>query len=238
MFNMVKGIAVGFSLVAAALCIGVVTSALPTTAMAAEVVVLRSGNAPVGNPDPQINLLAGSGATPLSALPFTAADFSAACGGRSAIVINPHPAWLQQLACDPQARWIGVDPFGTPTSALYCQAFDVKTCCIQSAILNFCWAGDDALGDGIYGGPNLDGVYINGVPVAPSINTGSYAAQTQVGGVDVASLLHCGTNYLQIYNRDAALVISGIVYSAMIDITECAVPTQSTTIGQVKAIYR
>lgn len=233
----VSGTTIRTLVVASVLLAGSMAAGLPTTA-AAEVVVLRSGNAPVGNPDPQINLLAGTGGTPLSALPFTAADFAAACGGRSAIVINPHPAWLQQLSCDPLARWIGVDPFGTPTSALYCQPFDVKACCIHSATLNFCWAGDDALGDGIYGGPNLDGVYINGVPVAPSINTGSYAAQTQVGGVDVTALLHCGTNYLQIYNRDAAYTISGIIYHGVIDITECVVPTLPATIGQVKAHYR
>lgn len=204
----------------------------------AEVVVLRSGNAPVGNPDPQINFVGGTGGSPLSASLFTAADFQAACNGSPATVINPHPAWLQSLACDPQAKWIGVDPSGTPTSAIYCQAFQVHTCCIQSAIMSFCWAGDDAIGDGIYGGPNLDGVYINGVAVTPSINTGSYALQTQVGGVDVTSLLHCGTNYLQIYNRDAAFAISGIIYNATFDITECITPAIPTTFSGIKALYR
>ena len=205
---------------------------------AAETVVLRSGNAPIGNPDPQINMLLGVGATALSASPFTPADFAAACGGRPAIVINPHPAWLQQLACDPLARWIGTDPVGTPASARYCQTFNVQTCCIQSAKLNFCWSGDDALGDGIYGGPNLDGVYINGIAVTPSINTGSYALQTQVAGVDVTALLHCGPNELQIYNRDAALVVSGVVYSALIDIAECTVPTDTRSFGSIKSMYR
>lgn len=204
----------------------------------AETIVLRSGNAPVGSPDPQINMLVGTGATPLSASPFTAADFSAACNGRPAIVINPHPAWLQQLPCDPLARWIGTDPVGTPASALYCQAFDVETCCIHSAILNFCWSGDDALGDGIYGGPNLDGVYINGVAVTPSINTGSYAVPTTVSGIDVTSLLQCGPNQLQIYNRDAALVVSGVIYTATIDITECVVPSRTSTFGAIKLLYR
>lgn len=207
-------------------------------ASAAEFILLRSGNAPVGSPDPQINLLAGTGATMLSPSPFTAADFAAACGGRPAVVINPHPAWLQSLPCDPLAKWIGVDPVGTPTSALYCQNFNVQTCCIASAWLSFCWAGDDALGDGIYGGPNLDGVYINGLPVVPSINTGSYAAQTVAGPVDVAPLLHCGTNSLQIYNRDAALIISGIIYRASLDITECAVPDEAASFGTIKALYR
>lgn len=204
----------------------------------AETVVLRSGNGPVGGPDSQINVLVGMGGTPLSAAPFTPFDFGMACAGRPAVVITPHPAWLQSLPCDPQAQWIGIDPVGTPASALYCHTFNVQTCCIQQAILNFCWSGDDALGDGIYGGPNLDGVYINGVPVVPSINTGSYATPTQVGGVNVTALLHCGQNQLQIYNRDAALVVSGIVYTAVIDIVECSVPNEASSFGEIKALYR
>jgi hypothetical protein len=207
-------------------------------AVAAEVINLRSGNAAIGNADPQINALVGLGATPLSASLFTAADFAAACGPRSAVVIAPHPAWLAQLACDPLAQWIGTDAVASPASALYCQPFDVQTCCIESAVLTFCWAGDDALGDGIYGGPNLDGVYINGVAVTPSINTGSYAAQTTAGPLDVTALLHCGSNQLQVYNRDAAILVSGVIYSAVIDITECAVPTESNSFSNVKSLYR
>jgi len=227
-------------LLRAALVLGVGALALANVApaSAAELVTLRSGNGPIGMPDTQINMLVGTGGTPLSAAPFTAADFGAACGGHPAIVINPHPAWLQSLPCDPLAKWIGTDPAGTPASALYCQPFTVQTCCIGAAYLNFCWSGDDALGDGIYGGPNLDGVYINGVPVSPSINTGSYAMPTQVGPINVASLLQCGTNYLQIYNRDAAYVISGIIYTATIDITDCIVSEESTTFGGIKSLYR
>lgn len=211
------------------------TLALPA---AAELVSLRSGNATIGNADPQISALVGLGATPLSASLFTAADFAAACGPRSAVVIAPHPAWLQQLACDPQAQWIGTDAIASPASALYCQPFDVQTCCIESAVMTFCWAGDDALGDGIYGGPNLDGVYINGTAVTPSINTGSYATQTTAGPIDVTALVHCGSNQLQVYNRDAAILVSGVIYSVTIDITECSVPTESTNFSSVKSLYR
>lgn len=204
----------------------------------AEFIALRSGNAPIGGPDPLINMSVGFGGTPLSASLFTAADFAAACGGRPAVVITPHPAWLQSLPCDPLAQWIGTDPVGTPASALYCQPFTVQTCCIGAAYLTFCWSGDDAIGDGIYGGPNLDGVYINGVPVAPSINTGSYAVPTTVGPIDITAMIQCGNNELQIYNRDAAFVISGIVYSAKIDITDCTVPDETSTFGGIKALYR
>ena len=208
------------------------------SAAKAEVVVLRSGNAPIGNPDPQINMLVGSGATPLSASLFTAADFGAACSGRPALVITPHPAWAQQLSCDLQAQWIGTDPVGTPASALYCHNFNVQTCCIQSAKMNFCWSADDVIGDDIYGGPNLDGVYINGIPVSPSIAGGNYATPTQSGPVDITALLHCGNNQLQVYNRDAAFVISGVIYRATIDIVECSVPTTGPSFGTVKSLYR
>ncbi len=208
-------------------------------ASAAELITLRSGNALPGNPDPQISLLLGTGGAALSANPFTSADFAAACGPRSAVVITtPIGPWLQQLACDPLARWVGTDALATPASGLYCQNFDVETCCIESAVLSFCFSTDDALGDGIYGGPNLDGVYLNGVAVTPSINTGSYATETQVGPVDVTGLIACGSNQLQVYNRDAALVVSGVIYSATIDITECAVPTEDSSFGSVKSLYR
>lgn len=220
---------------AAVMCAGALGSSI---AARAEVVVLRSGNAPVGNPDPQINMLVGTGATPLSVAPFGAADFAAACTGRSALVINAHPAWGQQLQCDPLAQWVGTDPVGTPASALYCHNFNVQTCCIASATLNFCWSTDDALGDGIYGGPNLDGVYINGVAVTPSINTGNYATQTQSGPVDVTALLQCGNNQLQVYNRDAALIVSGVIYNATFDIVECSVPNDAPSFGTLKSQYR
>jgi len=84
----------------------------------------------------------------------------------------------------------------------------------------------------------LDGVYINGVAVTPSVNTGSYAAQTLAGPIDVTSLLHCGSNQLQVYNRDAAILVSGVIYSVSIDITECSVPTESTNFSSVKSLYR
>ncbi len=223
--------------VALALSSCVIATAGVSPAAAAEVVVLRSGNAPQGNPDPQINMLVGTGGTPLSPLLFGPSDFAAACGGRPALVIPAYPAWLQQLPCDPLAQWIGTDPVGTPASALYCQTFDVATCCIHSATMTFCWATDDALGDGIYGGPNLDGVYINGVPVSPSITAGSYAVPNTAGGIDVSSLIHCGANQLQVYNRDAAFVVSGVIYSVTIDITDCTVPTRPATFGLLKSLY-
>jgi hypothetical protein len=132
----------------------------------------------------------------------------------------------------------GIDALNSPGSALYCQSFDIQTCCIESATLSFCWSADDNLGDALYGGANPDGVYLNGVAVSPSITGGSYATETQVGPVDVTSLVQCGVNQLQVYNRDAGFAVSGVIYSATLDITECASPVEGSSWGNIKALYR
>jgi hypothetical protein len=208
------------------------------TAAASEVIVLRSGNAPAGNPDPFINMYVGAGGAPLSANPFTPSDFAMACDGTDAIVISqPTSAWAQHLDCDPEAQWIGIDAFATPASALYCQPFEIQTACIERAALTVCWATDDALGDSLFGGPNPAGVYVNGVAVSPMITGGNYATQTQSILTDVTSLVSPGMNYLQIYNRDAGFSVSGVIYSATLEIFECTVPTESTTWGEVKSLF-
>ncbi len=137
-----------------------VLAAIATSDVAAavETVTLRSGNAPAYSPDPSITLISGGGGGALSPNPFTAADFAAACSGpTNATVTVPLSVWLQQLPCDPLAQWIGIDAFNSPGSALYCHAFDIQTCCIESATLRFCWSADDNLGDALYGGANPDG---------------------------------------------------------------------------------
>jgi hypothetical protein len=210
------------------------------TAAASEVIVLRSGNAPAGLPDPFIHMLVGSGGSPLSPMPFTPADFDAACMGPNAIVVGSiySPPWLGQLTCDPAAQWIGIDPFATPASALYCYPFEVQTCCICRATLSFCWVADDGLGDALYGGPNPAGVYLNGVAVAPMITGGNYAVETQAFA-DVTGLLHCGLNRLEVYNRDQGYSISGVMFSAMFDIIDCgASGTSASTWSTIKALYK
>lgn len=206
---------------------------------AIETVVLRSGNAPAGNPDPFINMFVGVGGTPLSPNPFTASDFGQACDGPDAIVIlqPPAPPWAQHLECDLEAQWIGTDAFATPASALFCQPFEIQTLCIERATLSVCWATDDVLGDLMYGGPNPAGVYVNGVAVSPMITGGNYATQTQSLATDVTSLVSTGLNYLQIYNRDQAFSVSGVIYSATLEIIECNVPTEKSTWGGVKSLF-
>ncbi|MFH1277849.1 MAG: hypothetical protein ABIK65_05675 [Candidatus Eisenbacteria bacterium] len=209
------------------------------TASATEVVVLRSGNAPAGNPDPSITMLVGSGGAPLSPNLFTTADFDSACTGPNAMIaLQPISVWAQQLACDPLAQWIGIDAFNTPASVLFCQPFDLQTCCIDHATLTFCWVVDDGLGD--YpgaGGPNTDGVYLNGVAVTPSISGGNYATETTMVA-DVTGLVQCGANRLEVYNRDLGFAVSGVMYSATIEVEGCPTSTEHSTWGSIKSMYR
>ena len=225
-----------FRLLLGVLALGVGLNA--ATAIASEVIVLRSGNAAVGLPDPSITMLAGSGGAPLSAAPFTSADFDAACSTTSAIVVQPHPLWLQALNCDPLAKWIGIDPVGTPASALYCYPFNVETCCISRATLSFCWVSDDNIGDTLAGGPNPAGVYLNGVAVSPSIFGGNYATETQAPLTDITDLLLCGSNRLEVYNRDIGYAVSGVMFSATIEIEGCPSPNESSTWSTIKSLYR
>ena len=100
-----------------------VAAALLDIAASAGAVTLtvRSGNAAAGNPDPLIRRLdlatsCGIG----SPTAFTAADFAAASGGPSAIVLSfIHPAWITGISCDPQAAWVGTTADAHPISALY-----------------------------------------------------------------------------------------------------------------------
>jgi len=161
-----------------------------------------------------------------------------ACDGPNAVVISqPITPWIQHLECDLEARWIGIDALATPASALYCQPFEIETACIQRATLQICWAADDVLGDSVAGGPNPAGVYLNGVAVTPMITGGNYATQTQSLMTDVTSLVSTGTNHLQLYNRDLGFVVSGVIYSAKLEIIECAVPAENTTWGEIKSLF-
>lgn len=215
----------------------VVSLAVAATGASAETITLRSGGGTIGSPDPNTTVWIGSGGSLLSPAPFTPNDFGRACSGPAAIVCQPHGAWAQHLDCDPLAQWIGIDAFATPASAMYCQNFVVQTCCIFRATLDFCWTTDDVLGDTFAGGPNPAGVYINGVAVSPTIEGGNYATQT-TATADVTTLLHCGDNQLSIYNRDLGFTVSGVMFSATLNIIDCEVSAEGATWGNVKALYR
>lgn len=206
-------------------------------AQAVEVVTLHSGNAAPGNPDPLIRVAVGSSSTFYSPFPFTTVDFANACEGNNAAVVNPYPGWLNGLNCDSQAQWVGINSSLSPASALYCQSFDIQSCCFESASLTFCWAADDRLADASGYGPNVDGVYLNGVAVSPSINGGLFNTETTVGPIDVSGLVQCGTNELQIYDRDTSATASGVIYSATLEILPCVVPNESKSFGTIKSQY-
>jgi len=202
-----------------------------------ETIVLRSGGGiALLSPDPNWTYLAGSPVIPLSAVPFTAADFAAALSGPSAIVVPPYgSAWLPSLVCDPLAQWISVSTSWGPASTLFARDFDVTTCCIVKATLTFCWAADDYLGDAAAGGANPSGVYLNQAPLP--IDGGNYATEFS-STVDVTSLVHCGLNELHVYDRDGAAVVSGAMFNATLEITGCPLATERATWSKIKALYR
>jgi len=212
---------------------------LSSPAAFATSISLRSGNVPVGNPEPAITFLvepSGQCAQPFAAA-FTPADFAAADAGPAAWSAGQNGAW-GALTCDPNAGWISTAMGWPSRSALYSVPFTIDLpdpCCIQSATLNLCFMADDNTGDAIFGGPNPLGVYVNGIGTGgPSAN---YATPTAFA-VDITAMVKCGVNHLYIYNRDAGCQVAGIDFSARIDYTECVTPSPSTTWGQVRALYR
>ena len=93
---------------------------------------------------------------PILSTPFQAADFDSACAGAPAVVVIPDPfAWVQSLACDPDARWIAsqlshlypMQCAGERQSTLYCAPFTNQTECTVADSVRICWAVDDYLGD-------------------------------------------------------------------------------------------
>ncbi len=207
----------------------------------ATTILLRSGNVAPTAQEPNITYLVEPSAN--CAVPFanafTAADFAAADAGPNAWSVPAYGAWGASLACDPAAGWISTAAGWPSRSTLYSIPFTIDypaPCCIQNAKLTLCWMADDLLGDvNPFVGPNPIGVYVNGLPT--TITGGNYGSQT----IDVANIdgfLQCGLNHLYIYNRDAGCAVSGIIFSARIDFNECVTPSQHTSWGKVRAIYR
>lgn len=179
---------------------------------------------------------------PILPTPFAAADFAAACAGPPATVIDSYSgAWIGNLPCDPDARWIAsgrysaFDCWGAGVSVLYCAPFDAA-CTIADSI-RICWAVDDFLGDDpSYPGPNPGGVYINGVDLGPAFS--GPGSNPQYTAVAYNVPLNVGANTISVYQRDAGCAISGLIMSATV-YTDCGiVPAESTTWGSVKSIFR
>lgn len=200
----------------------------------AEVITLRSGQVGglpgvAGQTDDIVRYLPNNppgGA--ISPTPFTAADFAGAASGPSARVINAHPAWTPGIS-DTAARWInfGVDQqvnsdgtvsgtgYGLPGSSLYAIPFFVNTAGATGGIMNIEYAVDDVGGDWFppYLGGNPNTLYINGVALPHQ--GGNYAASTFY---TTSLTFGPGWNYLYIYQRDAGVLVSGVIFSITIDV--------------------
>ena len=154
--------------------------------------------------------------SPLSNVPFTAADFAAARSGPFAHVISAQGLpWTPTLNCDPDARWINSEIipgscFGNPQSVLYACEFNVTGLCPPTATVEVCWLVDDLLGDP--SGPNPIGVYIgpisNTIALNPTFAGGNYATETTASQTNVQLAL--GSNWLYVYQRDAGCAVSGL----------------------------
>lgn len=206
--------------------------------VSAETIILRSGQVggvpgAVGQPDDIMTwggALFGSG--PLSASPFTAADFNNTVSS-PAVVVQPHPSWVPSLPFDPQARWVGTRlfdasfPLGAASSTLYRVPFTVTTTGITSAFITIAWACDDGLGDLLYGGANPVGAYLrdgfgNVTALTPVAGLG-FGSQSLVTGYTITGAITTGLNELFLYQRDQGGAPSGTIFSAEIVV----VPTPS-----------
>lgn len=220
-------------------CVAMTVAMVIAAPVLAETISMRSGGGyAFGQNDPAWTYLIGTPGAPLSGAPFTPGDFAAALAGPQSVVVPPYGGgslWIPSLLCDAQAQWISVDAASGPATALYGRHFDVQTCCITKAFLTFCWASDDNIGDQLFGGPNPMGVYLN--QTALPITGGSYATESGAS-LDVTGLVHCGLNEIHVYNRDAAFVVTGTMFSVTLDIIGCPVKTESSTWGKIKALYQ
>jgi MYXO-CTERM domain-containing protein len=213
-------------------------------AAANQIITLRSGQVGglpglVGQPDDIVTCLAGGAGVPLSNSPFTAADFSGAVSGGPAHVIAPYtPFWVPGIS-DPQARWINfnVDAtgYGTAGSCLYAVPFFINPGPITSATLNLEYAVDDVLGDSGFGGPNTDGLYINGI--ATGYSGGGYSPASTTFQ-NITSMVTPGWNYMYLYQRDAGVAVSGIIFSARIDVAPAPGPAALLGLGGLVAARR
>lgn len=205
-----------------------------TPAQAIEIINLRSGQVGgspgfAGQLDDIVTFLPNNppGAA-ISATPFTAADYSGAVTGPAAKVINPYlPFWTPTIS-DPLARWINFDGsyfnadgtpgpgYGNPGSCLYAVPFTITTVGITSATISLEYAVDDWLGDQPSGGGNPAGLYVNGI--STGYIGGGFAAPSTTFQT-ITTMVSTGQNYLYLYQRDAGVTVSGLIFSAHIVVT-------------------
>lgn len=163
---------------------------------------------------------------PVSGAAFAAADFAATAAGPAAVVVDPGP-WMGGAVAplsDPLARWINFGMTGSngaPGSALYAVPFWVNTTSITSATITFEGGADECLGDwwpgSGGGGPNPDGVYINGAGLGYMYQGFNFAFAT-THTQSITGMVNPGQNYLYFYQRDLTGGLSGIIFSATITV--------------------
>lgn len=178
---------------------------------------------------PGVMQRSGPPASPLQGTTFVnPTDF--ACGAPAAVV-PAFPGWCPSISGSP-AAWVSNNASRGPASILFCQTFQVNTCTgsIGKAILNLRYAVDDHLGDGVSGGPNIAGIYINGQPVYASGTTAGAAGICRAMTRNITSLVHGGANTFSLYCRDTQAVVSGAMWDAVIDIDPC--PRRGVVIGR------
>lgn len=217
---------------------------LAASPVAAETIILRSGQVgglPGLPTQPDDVMTYGNWVTtgPLSASPFTAADFNNTVSN-PAVVITPYTSWIPGLTFDPQARWIGSGiwafsppPYGAPSSTLYRVPFTVTTVGITGATISIAWSSDDTLGDVLYGGANPVGAYLRdpsgNVTALTPVAGGSFGVESLVLNYNILGAIGTGLNELFLYQRDQGVGISGLIFSA--EITIIPAPTAAALLG-------
>lgn len=183
----------------------------------AEVISLRSGNGSVPGTDSLITMKVGPVNSAFGA--FTATDFTDAQSGANAFIIAKHPAWKAHLGSDPAAEWISSHATGVSEgyTALYAIDFTISSAAIASAILDFNFLIDNALGDAIN-----EGLFVNGTAVAGTKRLGAvtsyFTADQAFTGLDITALVNPGLNTLYINAVDLGGP-GALQFSANIDVT-------------------
>lgn len=229
------------------------TLALTSAASAVEIINLRSGQVGglpgiAGQPDDIVTCRPGNPpGAPASGSAFNAVDFSGANTGAPAHVINPYlPFWTPGIS-DPLARWINFDGnffkpdgspgpgYGNPGSCLYAVPFTITTVGITSATISLEFAVDDHLGDQPFGGANPDGLYVNGT--STGYFGGNYGAPTTTFQ-NITTMVSTGSNYLYLYQRDAGVLVSGLIFSATVTVLPAPGPIALGGLGMLVAVRR
>ena len=191
-------------------------------------VVLRSGDGPIGTPDPSLHVLEGPVDGPIG--PFQVADFDSARLGPPPTIRAPHlPYWIASLDSDPLAQWVFVASNG---SGLYAHDFWVDEPC-SSVTLHLEYAVDNYLGEN-----EVAGVYVNGVGLPDTDRVGGFSSSFLLER-EIGDLLVPGLNTLYVYAYDYASV-SGLMFSArIVDSSSCDTSaTEERSWGGIKSSYR